>query len=77
MKSFRDNRGTDSIVIYLCSVWIPAEDPVVFSTTQQELRVSLAPGDGQNSPVRKHQQMVQFILQKTNKQQKYEGHSNC
>lgn len=61
MRSFGDNRGADSIVIYLCRVWIPAEDPVVFSTTQQELRVSLAPGDGQNSPVRKHQQMVYTV----------------
>lgn len=39
--------------MYLSSVWIPAEDPVVFSTTQQELRVSLAPGYGQNSPGKK------------------------
>lgn len=36
--------------MYLSSVWIPAEDPVVFRTTKQKLRVSLAPGNGQNSP---------------------------
>ncbi len=40
-------------VIYLSSVWIPAEDSVVFSTTQQEIRVSVTPGYGENSPVRK------------------------
>lgn len=42
--------------MYFSSVWIPAEDPVVFSTTQQELRVSLAPGYGQNSPGKKTEQ---------------------
>lgn len=40
---------------HLSGVRIPAEDSVIFSTTQQKLRVSLAPGYGQNSPGRKYQ----------------------
>ena len=36
--------------MYLPHTWVPAQDPVVFGATQQQFRVSLAPGDRENSP---------------------------
>lgn len=36
--------------MYLPCTGVPAQDPVVFGTAQQQFRVSLAPRDGQNSP---------------------------
>lgn len=47
--------------MHLSSVWIPAEDPVVFSTTQQKLRISLAPRNGQNSPERKKKKPTEAV----------------
>lgn len=51
----RDETKATMKATHLSSVWIPAEDPVVFSATQQELRVSLVPRYRQNSPVRRQQ----------------------
>ena len=39
----------------LSSGGVPAEDPVVFGAAEKQLCVSLAPGYGENSPVRKPQ----------------------
>jgi len=39
-----------AVVTYLPHTWVPAQDPVVFGTTQQQFRVSLAPRDRENSP---------------------------
>lgn len=36
--------------MYLSYTWVPAQDPIVFGTTQQQLGVSLAPRDRENSP---------------------------
>lgn len=60
-KQFRGDTEAAFNAIYLSSVWIPAEDSVVFSTAQQELRISLAPGYGQNSPERKYQQKAHTV----------------
>lgn len=46
-----------SIVIYfyLSCVWIPAQDPAVLPAAQEQLGISQAPGDGQDTPVHKEQ----------------------
>lgn len=39
-----------AVVTYLPHTWVPAQDSVVFGTTQQQFRVSLAPRNRENSP---------------------------
>lgn len=41
--------------IYLGCVWIPAQDPVVLPAAQEQLGVSQAPGDGQDTPAYRQQ----------------------
>lgn len=38
------------VVTHLPHTWVPAQDSVVFGTTQQQFRVSLAPRNRENSP---------------------------
>lgn len=65
--------------MYISSVWIPAEDPVVFSTTQKKLRVSLAPGNGQNSPEKNTKRCSVFdgMTKKRNEQDPVKKNSPC
>lgn len=41
---------TSVVNFYLCCIWIPAQDPVVLPTAQEQLGISQAPGDGQDTP---------------------------
>lgn len=43
------------IYFYLSCVWIPAQDPAVLPAAQEQLGISQAPGDGQNTPVHEEQ----------------------